>query len=146
MARINETDRLFIDESVAGYAKGLVESGVVARQVDLLLLGFAYAVRNDLDVPAQFQRHEIVRAAGVDPDSRMAVEAVAPWYAREKGIQEPKDSRELLDLVCRLGSAGIAELQSEWSGKAKTQIELSILRLGSLTREPESNLHQEESD
>ena len=136
MARINETDRLFIDEGVAGYTKALVESGIVPRQVDLLLLGFAYAVRNRLPVPEQFQRHEIVRAAGIDPDSRLAVEAVAPWYACENGLPEPDDSKELLDFICRLGSAGIAVLKDEWKGKAKSQIELAILRLASSEAAP----------
>jgi hypothetical protein len=37
----------------------------------------------------------------------------------------------LLDFVCRVGSAGLAALQKQWEGRAKNQIELSILRLAS---------------
>ena len=62
---------------------------------------------------------------------RVAVEAVAPWYAREFGVAAPEDARGLLDFICRVGSAGVAALQKEWEGRAKSQIELSILRLGS---------------
>lgn len=131
MIRLNDIDSMYIDEQVAGFAKRLVEDGIVPRQVDLLLLGFGYAVHNRIQPPERIKRHDLLRAGGVEENTRLAVEAVAPWYAREFGVAAPEDARGLLDFICRVGSAGVAALQKEWEGRAKSQIELSILRLGS---------------
>jgi len=129
---LKDIDSMYIAEELSGLAKRLVEDGVVARQVDLLLLGFAYAVRNRIEPPERIRRHDLLRAGGIDPDTRLAVEAVAPWYARELGLEPLTDPRTLLDFICRVGSAGLAALQKQWEGRAKSQIELSILRLQSM--------------
>ena len=100
-----------------------------SRQVDLLLHGFGNAVRTRLAPPEKVRRHDLLRAGGIEPDTRLAVEAVAPWCARELELEPPRDSRSLLDFVCRVGSAGVTALQKEWEGRAKSQIELNILRL-----------------
>jgi hypothetical protein len=133
MIHLKDTDHVYIDEELSGLARRLVEDGVVNRQVDLLLLGFAYAVRKRIQPKAKIQRHDLVRVAAIAPDLRLAVEAVAPWYARELGFDPPADSRRLLEFICQLGSAGVAELQKEWRGRTKSQIELSILRLANTT-------------
>jgi hypothetical protein len=130
MLCLESRDSTYIDEQVSGFAKRLVDDGIMLRQSDLLLLGFAYAVRNRIKPQEKIKRHDLLRVAAVDPNMRLAVEAVAPWFARELGIEPPNDSRGLLDFICRVGSAGIAALQKEWEGRAKSQIELSILRLG----------------
>lgn len=131
MIHMKDIDSVYVAEDLSGLARRLVEDGIVARQVDLLLLGFGYAVRNRIAPPERIQRHDLLRAGGIDPDTRLAVEAVAPWYARELGLEPPGDSRSLLDFICRVGSAGLAALQKQWEGRTKTQIELSILRLAS---------------
>ena len=129
MLHMEVGDRMYIEEKISGFAKRLAEDGIVERQVDLLLLGFGYAVRNRIKPDDRIKRHELLRAGGIDEDTRTAVEAVAPWFAKEIGIEEPQDERGLLDLVCRVGSAGVAKLLKEWEGKSKSQIELAILRL-----------------
>ncbi len=134
MLHMEYNDSMYIDESVSGFTKRLVEDGIVSRQVDLLLLGFGYAVQKRIKPADKIKRHDLLRAGGVDQDTRLAVEAVAPWLARELGIAAPEDERGLLDFICRVGSVGIAALQQEWEGRAKSQIELSILRLASPPR------------
>lgn len=129
MLHLNDIDSMYIAEDVSGFAKRLVEDGIVSRQVDLLLLGFGHAVRNRIPPPEKIKRHDLLRAGGIEPDTRLAVEAVAPWYARELQLEPPSDSRSLLDFVCRVGSTGVTALKMEWEGRAKSQIELSILRL-----------------
>ncbi len=129
MIHLNDIDSVYIAEELSGLAKRLVEDGIFARQVDLLLLGFAHAVRKRIVPPTKIKRHDLLRAGGIDPDTRLAIEAVAPWYARELGQEPPEDPRSLLDFICRVGSAGLAELEKQWKGRAKSQIELSILRL-----------------
>jgi len=131
---LKDIDSVYIAEELSGLAKRFVEDGIVGRQVDLLLLGFGHAVRNRISPPAKIKRHDLLRAGGIDPDTRLAVEAVAPWYARELGLAPPSDPRSLLDFICRVGSAGLAELEKQWKGRAKSQIELAILRLASIDR------------
>ena len=130
MIHLNDIDSVYIAEQVSGFSKRLVEDGVFSRQVDLLLLGFGHAVRNQISPPEKIRRHDLLRAGGIEPDTRLAIEAVAPWYARELGLEPPSDPRTLLDFICRVGSTGVAALQTEWEGRAKGQIELSILRSG----------------
>lgn len=129
MLHLKELDSMYIAEDVSGFAKRLVEDGIVSLQVDLLLLGFGHAVRNRIPPLDKIKRHDLLRAGGIEPDTRLAVEAVAPWYARELQLEPPSDRRSLLDFICRVGSAGVAALQREWEGRAKSQIALSILRL-----------------
>ena len=136
MLTLKDTDSMYIAEDLSGYAKRMVEDGVFSRQVDLLLLGFSHAVKNRIPPTEKIKRHDLLRAGAIDPDTRRAVEAVAPWYARELGQPAPSDERALLDFVCRLGSAGIAALQKEWEGRAKSQVELSIIRLTQETSGP----------
>ena len=129
MLRLKETDSTFISEEHAGFAKRLVEDGLLPRQVDLLLLGFSHAVQNGLRPLEKVKRHDLVRAGGIDESSRMVFEAVAAWYARRLGQEEPKDAKALLDFICRLGSTGVGALKQEWEGKSKSQIRLSIVKL-----------------
>ena len=131
MLQLNDVDSMFIDEKVAGLAKRLVDDGIVPRQVDLLLLGFGYAVRKRIEPLKKIKRHDLLRAGAVESNIRLAIETVAPWFARELRIDSPKNPRELLDFICRVGSAGIVALQKEWQGRSKSQIELSILQLAS---------------
>lgn len=129
MHRLNEVDSTYVAEEVSGFTKQWVENGVFSRQVDLLLLGFSYAVQNRILPENRINRHDLLRAGALDTEVRLALEAVAPWYARQLEIPPPKDQRTLLDFICRVGSAGIKALQAEWKDRSKSQIESWILRL-----------------
>ena len=129
MLRLNDMDSVYLHEELAGYTKKWVEDGLCHKQVDLLLLGFAYAVRKRLRPLEKIKRHDLLRVGALHPDMRLAVEAVAPWYARELGDEPPACPRTLLDFSCRLGSAGLKALKEAWTNKTKGQIELAILRM-----------------
>lgn len=129
MVHLDEADNVYISEELAGYAQKLKNDGVVPRQIDLLLLGFAYAVEKGLMPLDKITRKDMARAIIIDKDERLAVEATAAWYAKQIGVPVPNDDKKLLDFVCRLGSAGIQTLQKDWEGKSKSQLELAILRL-----------------
>jgi len=133
MIRLNDSDSTYIDEGVAGFAKRMTEDGILARQVDLLLLGFAYAVQRELTPPTKIKRHDLLRVVALDQDTRLAVESTAHWYARKIGEGELPDAKALLEFICRVGSAGVAALQQEWKDRAKSQIEMQILRLAQPT-------------
>ncbi len=129
MVHLDEVDTVYISEDLAGYAKKLVQDGVFPRQVDLLLLGFAYAVDKELKPPERIPRHDLVRAGSIELDTRLAVETTADWYAKRIDAPAIGDDKKLLDFICRLGSGGVEALWKEWEGKSKSQIELSVLRL-----------------
>jgi hypothetical protein len=128
MLRMNDADNTFITEDVAGFAKRLTDDGIFPRQLDFLLLGFSYAVRNRIPPMEKGKRHDLTEVAAVTEDIRVAVEVVAPWYARQLGIDPPGDERSLLDFICRVGSAGIKALQKEWKDRSKSQIQSWILK------------------
>lgn len=129
MLHLNEKDSMYIDEKLSGYTKKLVQDGVCEKQVDLLLLGFGHAVRSRIPPAEKIKRHDLLRAGALDKDTRLATEAVAAWYVRELGQDPLDDGKKLLDFICRVGSAGLKALKTEWEGKGKSQIELAILRM-----------------
>lgn len=129
MPKLKDNDSIYVAEELSGFTKRLAADGVVARQVDMLLIGFGYAVSNHIGPVDRMRRHDLVRAGALDDDTRLAIESVAPWYARELGMPALEDAKSLLDFICRVGSAGVAALQKEWEGRAKSQMELAILRL-----------------
>jgi hypothetical protein len=129
MLHIRGTDNLFISKDLTGFADKMVEDGVCPRRVDLLLLGFAFAVTEQLSPAGDIHRHELVRAMMLEDETRLAVEAAAQWYAKELGIDGPRDERELLNLLCRTGIAGMRALRRRWEGRTKSQIQFDIMRL-----------------
>lgn len=135
MLHLNAMDSMYIDEELSGYTKKLVQDGVCEKQVDLLLLGFGYAVRKRIPPAEKIKRHDLLRAGALDKDTRLAIEAVAVWFIRELGQAPIDDGKKLLDFICRVGSAGLKALKIEWEGKGKSQIELAILRMTSDNRE-----------
>jgi hypothetical protein len=132
MVHLDEAANVYISEELAGYAQKLKNDGIVPRQIDLLLLGFAYSVEEGLRPLDKMTRKDMARAIIIDKDARLAVEATAIWYAKQIGMPAPDDDKKLLDFVCRLGSVGVQQLQKEWEGKSKSQIALSVLRLASM--------------
>ena len=129
MIRLEEIDQVYVEEDLSGFTKQLVQDGIFPRQIDLLLLGFSYAVAQGLAPPDRIKRHDLIRAGGIKDDVRLVIETVASWYARRRQLPEFDSPRALLDFICRLGSEGVRSLQKEWEGKAKSQIELAILKI-----------------
>ena len=128
MLRLKGSENLFLSKDLIGYADKLTKDGVVPRRIDLLLLGFSYAVTNNLPPADKVKRHDLIRAFSID-DERLAVEAVAHWYTRELGRDELKNEAKLLDFICRVGIAGLRGLQKRWEQKSKSQIQWDIMQL-----------------
>ncbi|MFC1976224.1 hypothetical protein ACFLXQ_07485 [Chloroflexota bacterium] len=128
MIRLKGTEKLFISKDLIGYADKLTQEGVVPRRVDLLLLGFSYAIENSLNPADKVKRHEIIQAYLID-DERLAIEAVAHWYAREIGHEELEKESKLLEFICMVGVSGLRELQKRWEQKSKSQIQWDIMQL-----------------
>lgn len=123
-------DNLYLDEGVAGFTKQLTDDGVVERQVDLLLVGVAYAIREALVPVDTLRRHDLVRVAAIDPTVRLGLEAGLAWYAREQQLVEPETPRELLDLLARAGSTALIKLKKDWGALTKGQLRYRLLDLG----------------
>ncbi len=133
LVQLEAGDNLYLDENVAGFTKQLTDDGVVERQVDLLLVGVAYAIRKRLVPLDSLKRHDLVRVASIDPDVRLAVETGLAWYSREKQLVEPETPKELLDLLARMGSVGLFTLKEDWESLTLGQIRLKLLKLPTKT-------------
>ncbi len=136
MIKLRETDRLYLSPETIGYSDKLKEEGTFSRRVDLLTLGFAYAVRNNFE-PAQDikKREELIAAGSIDEDLRLAIESTATWYSRQRKWELPDSERKLLDFICRLGISGVRALKERWEGKTKSQIHLDIIQLAERPKE-----------
>jgi len=127
MIHLQGIERIFISEDLIGYADKLTEDGVFPRRLDLLVLGFSYAVTEEIPPADDFDRHELVRAVSLG-DQKLPVEAVAQWYAQKLDREVPRDEHDLLDFICRTGIAGVRKLQEKWEGRSKSQIQWDIIR------------------
>lgn len=129
MIHLKGTESLYTSEDLAGFSDKLVGDGTLPRRIDLILLGFSYAVTQGLSPVETFKRHELLKAMSVNESDRRAVEAVAQWYAKQQGWPTAENEKGLLDLMCRLGIAGARELRDRWKGKSKSQIQWDILQM-----------------
>jgi len=130
MIHLEPNDRLFISEDLIGFADEITKQGTVPRRIDLMFLGFGYAIANKLALPTDVKKHQLIQVAAIDKDTLLATEAVAQWYAKEIELGEVKDEKALLDLICFIGIAGIRALQDRWKNKGKSQIQFDILGMG----------------
>lgn len=128
MIHLQSHQRLFISEDLAGFADHLSNEGTMPRRVDLLLLGFSYAVNNRLSPTEEAKGRELTRVASLG-EAQLAVEAVAQWYARALDSSEFTDEGELLDFINGVGVAGVRALKERWEGKSKSQIQWDVMRL-----------------
>lgn len=128
MIHLQSHQRLFISEDLAGFADHLSNEGTMPRRVDLLLLGFSYAVNNRLLPSEEAKARELTRVASLG-EAQLAVEAVAQWYARDLDSPEFADEGELLDFIIGVGVTGVRALKERWEGKSKSQIQWDVMRL-----------------
>lgn len=125
MIKLDPTKKFFISEDLIGYADKLIEEGTFRRRVDLLLVGFSYAVNNQIEPAGEYQRHELIYVNNLK-DALLPIEATANWYARELGYQL-EDDGQLLEFICAVGIAGTRSLQDRWRERRKSQIQFDIL-------------------
>lgn len=129
MIHLRGQDNVYIDASLVGFTKQLRDNGIVARQVDLLLIGAAYAISKGLPPMKVVSRHDLIHVARIDPDIVLALEASLAWYAREQELSPPKDHSSLLEMLAQTGSSGLRTLRKEWKDLSTGQRRLRLLRL-----------------
>jgi hypothetical protein len=129
MIRLQGNERLFISEDLLGFTDELDKQGTIPRMVDILFLGFGYAVKNSLMPAEDYKRRPIVAVMSIEPDMMLAIEATAQWYAKQFGLNEPQDETNLLVLICSIGIAGARELQKRWEVRSKSQIQMDIISI-----------------
>jgi hypothetical protein len=127
MIHLQSNQRLYISEDLRGYVDKLMNDGTIPYAVDFLQLGFAHAVREELEPATEFDRHTITTNTDILGNSKLVIEAVAQWYARSKKIEQLEESSELLRFICDLGASGGRELRDRWSSRSKSQIQSYII-------------------
>jgi len=130
MLHLQPNDRLFISEDVLGFADEINKQGTMPRRIDLMFLGFSYAVVNGLPPAHDVKRHQLIQVAAIDADTLLSAESVAQWYAKENKLGEIVDEKQLLEFICCIGITGIRALQDRWKNKSKSQIQFDILGMG----------------
>lgn len=129
MIHLRSNQRLYISEDMRGYVDKLIDDGTIPYAVDFLQLGFAYAVRERIQPAKEFDRHNITSNTDILGESKLVIEAVANWYAREIDTPIPVDSGDLLQIICNSGVAGGHSLKQRWSSKSKSQVQNDISNL-----------------
>lgn len=122
MVHLRSNQRLYISEDLRGYVDKLIDDGTIPYAVDFLQLGFAHAIREELEPATVFERHTITTNTDILGDSKLAIEAIAQWHARRSDLQKPKDSDHLLDLICSSAIEGGRHLRRKWSSRSKSQV------------------------
>lgn len=125
MIKLDPTKKFFISEDLIGYADKLIKEGTFRRRVDLLLVGFSYAVNNQISPADDYQRHELIYVNNLK-EMLLPVEATANWYSRDLGYQL-EDDGQLLEFICAVGIAGTRVLQDRWRERRKSQIQFDVL-------------------
>jgi hypothetical protein len=129
MIHLQQGDRLFISEDLIGFSDEFVRKGIMGRRVDLMFLGFSYAVKNGMPPTDDFRRHQLIQVALIDADTMLTIETVAQWYTKEIGHGEITEQPKLLEFICSLGITGVRALQERWQNKSKSQIQFDIAGL-----------------
>ena len=126
MTHLKSNQRLYISKDLRGYGDKLIDDGTIPYAVDFLQLGFAYAVREELEPAGEYDRHTITTNTDILGDGKHVVEAVAQWYARKSGTGKLNSSDELLEFVCAIAITGGRRLQKDWKGRSKSQVQSQI--------------------
>ena len=129
MIQLKDLDLIYVDKELAPLTARLAEEGTVQRQVDLLLIGYAYAIQQKMKPKEKIIRHDLIRAGALGDDNKIAIELTAPWYTKEQELQKIETPKQLLEFTCKLASAGLEKLAEKWKERTKSQIELAILKL-----------------
>lgn len=129
MLHLQPSDRLFISEDLTGFSDEIVNQGTLSRRIDLVFLGFSYAVNKRLEPAEDYKRHQLIQVASIDADTLLAFEAVAHWYAKELQLDSIDNEANLLEFICSLGITGVRALRERWKNKSKSQIQFDILNV-----------------
>jgi hypothetical protein len=128
MIHLQSNQRLYISEDLRGYVDKLIDDGTIPYAVDFLQLGFAYAVREELEPATDFDRHTITTNTDILGDAKLVVEAVAQWYARKTRSSPLNDSEELLTFICTAAVVGGRSLKKRWTARSKSQVQNDIIQ------------------
>jgi hypothetical protein len=129
MIHLESNQRLHISKDLRGYVDKLIDDGTIPYAVDFLQLGFAHAVREELEPANEFERHTITTSTDILGNTKLVVEAVCQWYARKLQSADPTTKEDLLNLICALAISGGRELKNRWGSRSKLQIQGHVSEL-----------------
>lgn len=114
-----------------GYLDVLKKNGAFGRAVDAYVFAAAYAVKNNTEISPVLSRgrQDLVYVGIVDEEVRLALEAGVYAILKRNGKPEPKDSREVLEILTQYAEAGLKLLKARWEGKTGLQIQDDIQKI-----------------
>ena len=113
------------------YLKHLKEKEkVFDRMIDAYLFAAAYALKEELEIESLTgsSRQDLVDLSIVDKDVLMSLSAGIYIVCQHKGQSQPKDSKDVGELLTQYAEAGLMYLQKLWKNKIKDQIYLDVIK------------------
>jgi len=114
-----------------GYLDLLKEQGVFDRMIDPYMFAAAYAIKQNADISevSLKRQQDLINIGIVDDEVRLALEAAVHAISKRNGQPEPKDDREVLEILTKYAEVGSQLLKQRWEGKVSNQIQDDIWRI-----------------
>ena len=113
------------------YLKSLQKSGVFQYMIDGYMFAAAYSIKHNLDIDiSSFEKpHEVARIDVVDDNVRLALEAGIYTICKRNNQPQPKNSKEIIDILSLCAEVGLKALKERWKGKISLQIQDDIRKM-----------------
>ncbi len=114
-----------------GYLDVLKKNGAFGRAIDAYVFAAAYALKKHAEISpiSSRGRQDLVYVRNVEEDVRLALEAGVHAVLKHNSQPEPKDSREVLEILTQYAEAGLELLKERWEGKTGLQIQDDIRKI-----------------
>lgn len=114
-----------------GYLDLLKEQGLFDRMIDPYMFAAAYAIKQNVDISEVSLKgqQDLINIGIVDEEVRLALEAGIHGLCKRNGKPEPKDDREVLEILTKYAEGGLKLLKQRWEGKVPNQIQNDIWRI-----------------
>lgn len=125
MKRLDKDNSVRPTPESRAYLDVLKKKGVFRRSIDAYTFAAAYAILKEIDpkeIPSRGRQDLVENLRLVDDDVLLALEAGIFATYKRKGMPEPNDSKELLEILTQYAEAGLKVLQEQWEDKTSSQI------------------------
>lgn len=131
MQTIDLSFKIYASETSRNYLQVLKDNQVFDRMVDAYLFAAAFAIKQDLSIyeTTLNNRQDLIAVSQIDSQVILALTAGIYIICKKNSYPEPKDGKEVLELICKYGEVGLRELKERWQGKVSNQIQADIQKI-----------------
>ncbi|MDB9313591.1 hypothetical protein PN462_10815 [Spirulina sp. CS-785/01] len=130
MQRLDPNASISTTQEAKQYLEFLKDKKVFPYMIDAYFFAAAYAMNRDVEVePVSGLKTLAQNISFVDSDVFLALDAAVKAICKRKGKPEPKDNKEVANIVIQYAEAGLKLLKARWEGKIKSQIQNDICKI-----------------